>query len=135
MLKLNVFPHTTGHWVAIPLLFVLALGGCSQGDQPDLGLVTGRILLNGEALPHVEVAFQPDNGRPSYGQADDDGHYELTYIRDTKGAKIGKHRVLVRSGSVDSDAIEPVEVYAGKNVIDINCKRSTKQSRAPAKNN
>lgn len=116
-------------WVAALLACLASVAGCSSGDQPDLGLVTGRITLNGEPLPNVEVAFQPENGRPSYGETDEDGNYELTYIRDTKGAKVGTHRVLVRTKSVDSDAIEPIKIVAGKNNIDIDCKRPAKADK------
>jgi hypothetical protein len=110
--------------IALTLTSLIGIAGCRQGDQPDLGLVTGRITLNGDPLPNIELAFQPENGRASYGETDEDGYYELTYIRDTKGAKVGTHRVLVRTKSVDSDTIEPVKVVAGKNTIDIDCKRT-----------
>lgn len=116
-------PSSRFNWVAALLACLISVAGCSRGDQPDLGLVKGRLTLNGEPLPNVEVAFQPENGRPSYGETDEDGYYELTYIRDTKGAKVGTHRVLVRTKSVDSDAIEPIQIVAGKNNIDIDCKR------------
>lgn len=112
-------------------LVLLALAGCSNGDQPQLGMVTGTVTLDGEPLRNVEIAFQPSNGRPSYGETDDDGHYELNYIRDIMGAKVGTHKVLVRSAKVDSDKLEPVEVSAGPNVIDLECQRSTK--RPPSK--
>lgn len=69
--------------------------GCAPSDQPDLGQVTGRITLDDQPLVGVGVVFQPENGRPARGQTDQEGNYELTYIRNTKGAKVGKNRVEI----------------------------------------
>ncbi len=107
------------------LLVFTALAGCSRGDRPDLGIVSGIVTLEGEPLANVEVAFIPNNGRPSYGKTDAAGNYDLNYIRNIQGAKIGVHNVLIRSGKVDKDKMEPVTVTPGKNVININCRRAT----------
>lgn len=112
-------------WLIMSALFA----GCGRGDRPELGTVTGTVTLDGEPLPNVELSFVPAIGRPSYGETDEEGNYELNYIRNIQGAKIGKHKVLIRSGKVDPDKIDPVEVSAGKNVIDIECKRVTKKPK------
>lgn len=104
--------------VGIPLLVLI---GCGSNDQPELGTVTGRVTLDGKPLPRVEVTFAPDVGRPSYGETGDDGQYELTYIRDAKGAKIGKHTITIRSAKVDNSKIAHAEVKPGKNLFDIEC--------------
>jgi hypothetical protein len=39
--------------------------------------------------------FQPTDGRPSLGFADDEGRFTLQYLRDTPGARVGTHTVFV----------------------------------------
>lgn len=93
----------------------LAISGCGSGspdDRPDLGTVTGTVTMNGEPLPGVEVTFVPEEGRPSVGRTESDGTYELTYIRDIKGAKIGNHQVRIHTiheTTSDRDGGEPPE--------------------------
>ena len=42
------------------------------------------------------VSFTPvGGGRSSTAQTGEDGSYELTYLRDIKGAKIGEHEVRI----------------------------------------
>lgn len=69
--------------------------GCSSSDQPELGQVTGTITLDGKPLTGVAVVFQPENGRPARGMTNAEGKYELVYIRQTKGTKVGPNRVEV----------------------------------------
>jgi hypothetical protein len=90
-------------FLGICLLFQSGCGG--SGDQPELGLVTGTITLNGKPLSGIAVVFQPDSGRPSRGMTDAEGKYELTYIRQTRGAKIGSNRVEI-APSEDGEAAE-----------------------------
>ena len=80
----------------------------------------------------MEVTFAPDVGRPSYGETGDDGMYELVYIRDVKGAKVGRHTVTVRSTKVDNSKIKPAEVKPGNNLIDIECTPKSQKSAQPA---
>lgn len=89
-------------------LVALNLSGCgASSDQPQLGQVTGTITLDGEPLKGIEVVFYPDNGRPARGKTDSHGNYELTYIRQTLGTKLGHNRVEIapsEEGEEDSDA-------------------------------
>lgn len=80
-------------WVSLTVFFLQL--GCSPSDQPELGQVTGMVTLDGKPLPGVAIVFQPDNGRPARGKTDVNGKYELTYIRQTKGTKIGPNRVEI----------------------------------------
>lgn len=83
--------------MSIPFLLAiaaLAAVGCS-GGSPDVGLVTGTVTLDGEPLENAEVVFAPASGRPSTGLTDSSGRYELTYIRDVKGAVPGPHTVRI----------------------------------------
>ncbi|OAI53284.1 hypothetical protein AYO47_05120 [Planctomyces sp. SCGC AG-212-M04] len=77
-------------------VFALSLVGCgSNSDQPELGQVTGTITLDGEPLNGIAVVFYPDSGRPARGKTNAEGKYDLTYIRETKGTKVGHNRVEV----------------------------------------
>ena len=77
-------------------LSILLLNGCGgSSDQPELGEVTGTITFNKQPLVGVAVVFQPENGRPARGMTNAEGKYELTYIRQTKGSKVGPNRVEI----------------------------------------
>ena len=79
----------------IVALFSLLCGGCGAANLPGLGFVSGTVTLDGQPLENVLVSFAPENGRPSTGITDSSGNYELNYIRDTKGAIPGTHRVRI----------------------------------------
>lgn len=81
------------------LTLSLAITGCGggAGDQPDLGLVKGTVTFEGSPLAGASVTFMPDSGRPASATTDASGNYELVYIRDTKGCKIGHNKVMITS--------------------------------------
>ena len=78
---------------------LIVAAGCSgaPADQPELGLVSGTVTLDGQPLPEAYVTFTPKKGRSSSGITDGAGHYELFYTGDTKGAMIGRHKVDIRT--------------------------------------
>jgi len=80
--------------------------GCSSSDQPELGQVTGTVSMDGKPLTGVAVVFQPENGRPARGTTNAEGQYELVYIRQTKGAKVGPNRVQIASNEEGEDSGE-----------------------------
>jgi hypothetical protein len=91
--------------IALGMLIVMQVG-CTSSDQPELGKVTGTITLDDMPLTGVAVVFQPDSGRPARGMTDAEGKYELTYIRQTKGTKVGSNRVEIapsEEGAESSD--------------------------------
>jgi len=105
-MKLAAIPASIG----IAMTFVLAaVIGCSGGITSDFGLVTGTVTMAGKPLEGAEVVFSPPSGRPSMGLTDSSGKYELTYIRDTKGAVPGTHKVRIttRPESVADDYSGP----------------------------
>lgn len=117
---MSILIRDAGRWLA--LVLVLTLSGCGGvPDQPPLGTVTGTVTLDGKPLEFIEISFVPNKGRPSYGDTNSLGNYELTYVRNIKGAKVGKHTITVRSGRVDNSQLKPVEIKPGKNVINIEC--------------
>jgi hypothetical protein len=86
--------------------FLFLMSGCGpSGDQPELGTVTGTVTLDGKPLAGVAVVFQPDSGRPARGRTNAEGKYELTYIRQTKGTKVGPNRVEI-APSEEGEATE-----------------------------
>src|SRR5262249_29896242 len=76
------------------LLVLVGLTGCgSQGLAP----VTGHLTYKGKPVTNAYVDFKPESGeRPSWGQTDQEGHFQLEFDRKNKGAVMGKHKVSVR---------------------------------------
>ena len=96
-----------GQWTVILSVMLLSLPGCGgSSDQPELGQVQGTITLDGKPLGGVAVVFQPENGRPARGRTDAEGKYELTYIRDTRGTKVGLNRVEIAPSEEEDDPTE-----------------------------
>ncbi|MEW4452370.1 carboxypeptidase regulatory-like domain-containing protein [Bremerella sp. JC817] len=86
---------------------MLLVFGCSQQSYGSLGGVTGTVTLNGKPHANAKVTFTPAAGRPSSGMTDENGNYELFYIRDTKGAEPGSHKVtIVTVAPVESDTYQ-----------------------------
>jgi hypothetical protein len=117
----------------------LHLSGCGGvSDQPELGRVTGTIMLDGEPLSDIAVVFHPDNGRPARGKTDSDGKYELTYIRQTRGCKVGHNRVEIAPNEEgENEELEEDSEEAG-NTEDVGAaKRPMKRGKAevPARYN
>ena len=83
--------------LAISLLLIGSLVGCgsSTDDQPVLGLVSGVVTLDDKPLPNAMVKFQPESGRPSSGLTDVSGRYELSYLPNVMGAKLGQHSISI----------------------------------------
>ncbi len=79
---------------------VLTILGCSRSHQPPLGLVSGTVRLDGQALANATVRFTPAGpGRTSEGTTDADGRYELRYLRAIPGANIDQHTVRITTAS------------------------------------
>ena len=82
--------------------FVSGCGGGSS-DVPELGDVSGTAKVDGKPTPNLNVSFQPEDGRPSYGTTDSSGKYTLTYTADENGAKIGKNLVTISTAEEGDD--------------------------------
>jgi len=86
-------------------LAVLALvSGCSK-TGPDVVPVTGKLTRGGQPVPKMFLSFQPDEGRSSWGNSDENGNFELEYDSTHKGARVGEHTVIVmyRPSSIDEE--------------------------------
>jgi hypothetical protein len=87
---------------AAVLVMLVGITGCSQTDRPPLGQVSGVVTLDDQPLEGASVYFKPEEGRPSTGTTDAAGRYELTYIGDENGAKVGTHKVRITT-ALDED--------------------------------
>ncbi|PQO45815.1 hypothetical protein [Blastopirellula marina] len=114
----------------------LGLAGCSgPSDQPDLGEVHGTITLDGQPLSGVAVVFQPEIGRPAHGRTDAQGSYELTYIRDTRGTKIGRNRVEIAPSEEAEDEDYSAEAEANADTAQNQRPIKAGKARIPARYN
>jgi len=111
----------------------LSLSGCggSGSDQPDLGLVRGAVSLNGEPLAKASITFVPDSGRPATAKTDEDGNYELIYIRNTPGCKTGHNKVVISTFTEAEDGAEEgddaeIEIKSVKETIPARYNTKTK---------
>ncbi len=86
--------------LAAVLALLIGLFGCSRSDRPELGEVTGKVTLDGQSLSAATVVFSPtEGGRQSMAVTDAEGNFEIIYIRDIKGAKIGPHKVRITTAT------------------------------------
>lgn len=107
--------------------------GCGgTSDMPDLGKVTGVVTLDGQPLSGAQVQFAPPTGRPSTGETDASGSYNLRFTADEPGAIVGSHTVRINTAvdGRDDPSTERVparynskteltaQVEEGKNEID-----------------
>ncbi len=134
--------------VAMIVLVCVAVGGAgwwlagrvvgTSRKLPPLGQVTGVVLLNGEPLVGADVIFRPipppgemAPGSASFGRTDENGLYELMYLKDVPGAVVGKHRVEIIPSLRSRIMLPPEynersklvrEVKPGRNVINFHIK-------------
>src|ERR1700730_7006003 len=77
------------------LLVLLVLSGCGS-DWPEVMKGSDTVAPEGKGIEKLVVNFWPENGRPSWGLTDTEGHYTLKYDKDRDGAVPGKHKVWVQ---------------------------------------
>lgn len=122
-----------GRLAAALSVMLLMLPGCGGvGDQPDLGQVSGTVTLDGKPLSNIVVVFQPDSGRPARGRTDADGNYELTYIRDTRGTKVGHNRVEIAPSEEEDD---PIAEEADPDTLEFKRPAKSRKAKIPARYN
>lgn len=125
--------------VSLTAAIVLSTG-CSQGDRPPLGYVSGTVTIDGEPLRGVIVAYLPDQGRTAVGTTDENGKYEIEYLQGVKGCKVGPSTIgfMAPTGGSPSHAIPPkyenksefkVDVKAGNNKFDFNLESDGKAEK------
>jgi hypothetical protein len=86
--------------------------GCGGKDY-SIAPVSGVVTLNGKPVSNAKVQFLPaEKGNPgppssSIMNTDDDGHFELQFADQTKGAVVGKCHVLVSTRRTLSNPNDP----------------------------
>lgn len=81
----------------IIFIAITMANGCGHSSRPEVVPVSGVVTLDGAPLPKATVVFIPREPglKPSRAITDDAGHFELTYLREIKGAVPGQHEVRV----------------------------------------
>ena len=95
--------------VLLVVFLPLGLAGCGSGggDGPELGTVTGKVTLDGEALPNAVVMFSPEGAPPSFATTNSSGKYTLRYSAGREGVPLGKCRVRINTFSDGTDEGRP----------------------------
>lgn len=99
--------HKQGYFFSglLILTSLLALG-CSQGDMPEIGHVSGTVTFDGKPMEGVQVMFEPvDGARSATAMTDAEGKYVLKYNGNTEGTKTGENlvRLISARGSTRDD--------------------------------
>ena len=72
-----------------------ALIGCSKASGPQVVRVNGTVTYQGKPVANLLVTFMPTQGRPSHATTDANGHFDLQYTGEEKGAVVGRHTAWV----------------------------------------
>jgi hypothetical protein len=122
-------------------LVVAAAAGCGRSDAKIVE-VTGTLTYKGNPIANAEVHFVPEQGRPSWGQTDEQGRFKLNYERGHDGAVVGKHKVFVRpvparlnpaaepgkAPPIPKDQAEFFDKYsAAKSTVEVEIDKNTKE--------
>ena len=83
-------------------LMLTACGGAPD-DQPKLAPVSGTVTMDGAPLAGAFIRFYPTSGRASAAKTDEEGKYELVFIRNEMGAVLGKHSVKISTLDEEAD--------------------------------
>jgi hypothetical protein len=87
---------------------LVCLSGCGGPEHPDVGRVSGVVTLDGQPLDKATVMFQPADGRASQATTDAAGKYTLIYLDRVPGARLGTHKVIIRTEIPGEDGQPPI---------------------------
>jgi hypothetical protein len=139
-------------FVLSTLHLVLFMGCGAAGDFPTAP-TTGRVLCEGQPVPHVMVFFEPLQtgkaalvGKQGFAIAEADGTFSISTYGEKDGAVIGHHRVRVGPPhrqdfpnfkcdcylNSEVDLIE-VDIKKGKNEFELVLKKKTGREPPPRK--
>jgi hypothetical protein len=77
-------------------VFALTVAGCGPAaHELDTAPVSGRVTLDGQALPQGIVYVLPSKGRMAKGLIRENGSFELTTYDKGDGAQVGSHPAIV----------------------------------------
>ena len=75
-------------------LSTMAVLGC-HSDQAKLGLVTGKVTLDGKPIAKGTITFESPGQRPAIGQVVDGAIVDVTTYEPGDGAPVGHHLVAI----------------------------------------
>ena len=81
--------------VVAGLLVTIATVGCQRSDHPKMVRARGTVLYNGQPLEGAVVSFVGPGGRPSAGDTDAEGRFQLSAWKPGDGAVLGEHMVTI----------------------------------------
>ena len=81
-------------WCATVCAILLATG-CTGSNPDGLVPVSGKVLLDGEPLPHGALYTVMDSGKGAEGEIGPDGTFELTTRGKGRGATAGTHTFAI----------------------------------------
>jgi hypothetical protein len=67
--------------------------GCTE--RPELGLVEGKVTMDGRPLANAAVLFVPEDGRPAGARTNGEGKYVLNFTAGRQGAMLGRNIVRI----------------------------------------
>jgi hypothetical protein len=90
-------------WLAsLVLADAVAISGCGGGGDFPTVKTIGRVICEGQPVPHVMVFFEPLQdgksalvGKQGFAIADAQGQFTVSTYGEGDGAVLGKHRVRV----------------------------------------
>jgi hypothetical protein len=93
--------------------------GCQRSSRPETAAVSGVVTLDGTPLPGATVVFIPQQAAAKSSRAitDTAGHYELAYLRDIKGAVLGKHEVRITTRTEQRPVERLLPKYNSRSVL------------------
>lgn len=123
----RIIPGFIGVIILCYGLYAIMSASLKTVGHPPLETVSGTITLDDKPLPHAEVIFIPqdewkEDHKPSdsRGFTDDQGKFELQYLKDLPGAALGKHIVRI----ISSETNIPI-IYNVKTVLTYEVKDGT----------
>ena len=88
---------------------LLLPAGCGESYETPPAKVAGTIAMDGAPLADAKVGFYPEEGGPSFGLTDSDGHYELAVAPGLEGVRPGPARVRISTASGGGVGEAPAE--------------------------
>ena len=125
----------TNRWITVLLVPMLFVCGCGRGNyridysNVDLAQVSGRITLDGQAVPYAQVFFHDVKmDTNTFGLTDAGGKYKLMFNTQKEGAEPGEKIVRIwtaRGGAEFGDKIPKENLGRDKEKIPAAYNRSS----------
>jgi hypothetical protein len=77
-------------WAVAALL--VGLAGCNNSNVVQ---VTGTLTHKGKPVPNALLTFEPEHGRQSWAETDEQGRFKIFYDKKQDGAVIGTHKLFI----------------------------------------